>query len=366
MSLRIGVIGTGTISGIYLANLGPHADPTGPRRLDPDTMVTAVADIAPERAAARAAEFGVRALTPAQLLSDDAVDLVLNLTLPATHADVSSAAIRAGRHVYTEKPVALDVPGGRGLLDLALAHGVRIGGAPDTFLGAALQAARAIVDRGDIGEPVSGTAFMANHGHERWHPSPGFYYAPGGGPLFDMGPYYLTALISLLGPVREVTAMAGAAFAERTIAKGPDAGSTVSVTTPTHVAGVLRFAAGSIVTLVTSFDVWAHSLPNLELHGTAGSLSLGDPNTFGGPVAIAAGGAGEFTPVPIEGPFATNSRGLGITDLAASVRDGVAHRASGELTLHVLDVMESLLRAAGTGHIEPVTTTCERPAALPR
>lgn len=374
MSLRVGVVGCGVISRIYLANLGPGADPAGPRALDPDTVVTAVADLDATRAADRAAEFGVRALSVPALLADPDVDLVLNLTIPAAHAEVSRAALEAGKHVYVEKPLALDTAAGESLLALAAGRGLRIGGAPDTFLGAGLQSARALLDAGTIGTPVAATAVFANHGHESWHTAPGFYYAPGGGPLLDMGPYYLTALVSLLGPVRSVSAMSRRAFDERTVATGPLAGTTVPVTIPTHVTGLLEFAGGAVVTLLTSFDVWAHTLPRLEVHGTEGSLSLPDPNRFAGPVGVATGGAKTFTTVPsenaftdvpsVEARFTENARGLGVTELAAAVTAGRPHRASGELALHVLDVMASLLRAADSGRREELSTTCERPAPL--
>lgn len=366
MSLRVGVVGCGVISRIYLANLGPGADPAGPRALDPATVVTAVADLDATRAADRAAEFGVRALSVPALLTDPDVDLVLNLTIPAAHVEVSRAALEAGKHVYVEKPLALDTAAGESLLALAAGRGLRIGGAPDTFLGAGLQSARALVDAGTIGTPVAATAMFANHGHESWHTAPGFHYAPGGGPLLDMGPYYLTALVSLLGPVRSVSAMSRRAFDERTVATGPLAGTTVPVTIPTHVTGLLELAGGAVVTLLTSFDVWAHTVPRLEVHGTEGSLSLPDPNRFAGPVGVATGGAKTFTTVPAEGASVENARGLGVTELAAALAGGRPHRASGELAVHVLDVMASLLLAADSGRREELSTTCERPAPLTR
>ena len=351
----VGLVGCGFISEVYLENAGAS-----------DAVeVVACADAAPERARARADQFGIaRACTVEELLADPAVEVVLNLTPPDGHAPIGMAAVAAGKAVYTEKPLAVARADGRRLLDAARDRGVRVGAAPDTFLGDGLQTCRGLLDGGAIGAPVAATAFMLGHGPERWHPDPAFFYQPGGGPLFDMGPYYLTALISLLGPVRRVTGAARASFPERTIGSGPLAGQTVPVAVNTHVAGLLEFAGGPIATLVTSFDVWASQVPKLEISGGTGSLSLPDPNTFGGPVRLRGAGEKEWREVPVAPPAVDNSRGLGLFDLAAAMRADRPHRASGELAYHVLDVMHAIEEAVQSGRHVEVESTCERPAPL--
>lgn len=355
MNLRIGVVGAGNISPIYLQ---------APSRFSA-LEVTAISDLDLGRAQARADEFGVpRALPLDELLRAEDVDVVLNLTVPAAHADVSLAALEAGKHVYSEKPLGTELQAGRQVLELASRRGLRVGCAPDTFLGAGLQTARKALDDGLIGEPVAATAFMLGHGPERWHPSPDFFYQPGAGPLFDMGPYYLTALVNMLGSVRRATSSARASFAERVAGTEPD-GRRIPVNTPTHVASVLDFAAGPVATLVTSFDVWAAQVPRIEIYGTEGTLSLPDPNTFGGPVLVRRMLKDEWETLPLTHPFAENSRGIGLADLMTALRTGRRHRASGELALHVLEVMHACLQASGAGrHIE-IESRPERPEALP-
>ena len=241
---------------------------------------------------------------------------------------------------------------------------MRLGAAPDTFLGGGLQTCRQLIDEGAIGEPVAATAFMLIPGHERWHPQPDFYYQPGGGPLFDMGPYYLTALVSLLGPVRRVTGSARATFPERTISSEPRAGERIAVEVPTHLAAILDFASGPIATLVTSFDVWASKAPKLEIYGSQGSLSLPDPNTFAGPVRIRGADDEIWRVVPVTRPYTKNSRGLGLADMAAGLRGGAAHRASGDLAYHVLEVMHAVETASREGRHVAIESSCQRPAPL--
>jgi len=352
----VGVVGCGVISEIYLKNLSKDAG----------LEVVACADLDLARTRARAAQFGVaKAVSPAELLADPAIALVLNLTIPAAHGTVASAALAAGKSVYNEKPLALSREEGQRLLDVARERGLLVGGAPDTFLGGGLQTCRGLVDAGAIGEPVAATAFMLNHGPEGWHPDPAFYYQTGGGPLFDMAPYYLTALIALLGPVRRVTGSARASFPERTIGSKPKLGQTIPVEVATHVAAVLDFAGGAIATLVTSFDVWASDAPKLELYGATGSLSLPDPNTFGGPVRLRGGADKAWREVPLTHANAANSRGLGPADMARALRIGRPHRANGELAFHVLDVMHAIEEASASGRHVEIASTCERPAPLP-
>jgi predicted dehydrogenase len=353
--LRVGVVGCGTISKIYLDNC---------RRFDA-LQAVACADIDLERAQAKAAEYGIEALPVAALLADPAIELVLNLTIPQAHGEIGLAALEAGKSVYNEKPLALGREEGRRMLDLARERELLVGCAPDTFLGGGLQTCRQLIDEGAIGTPVAATAFMLGHGPEGWHPNPDFFYQPGAGPLFDMGPYYLTALISLLGPVRRVTGSARISFPERTIGSEPLRGQKIAVNTPTHVAGVLDFVSGPVATLVTSFDVWAADVPRIEIYGSEGTLGVPDPNTFRGPVRLRRAGEKEWSEVPLSHGYTDNSRGLGVADLAEALRAGRPHRASGELAYHVLDLMHAFHDASREGrHIEPAST-CERPAPLP-
>jgi predicted dehydrogenase len=354
-ALRVGLIGIGNISGQYLATL--------PRL--PEVSLVAAADIDPSRQVP-----GVRTMTPAELYAADDVDLVLNLTIPQAHAEVSLSAIAAGKHVYSEKPLALSTVEGREILSAATAAGVRVGCAPDTVLGTGTQTARRCLDEGMIGSPVAATAFMTTPGHERWHPAPEFYYQPGGGPLFDMGPYYLSALITLLGPVRRVTGLSSTPQSSRTIGRGPRAGESFPVTIPTHVAGTLEHTSGALTTLLMSFDIWEANLPRIEVYGTAGSLSVPDPNDFTGEVRVftpeAAGRPSSpgWTVVAPSAGHRNAGRGTGVADLAAAIASNTDHRANGTLAYHVLDIMESLLRAAESGTMQDITSTTDRPAPV--
>ena len=357
-ALRVGIVGAGQISGAYLGTL---------RRLS-NVEVVAVGDLDQARAEAAAATTpGARPLAVADLLAADDVDLVLNLTIPAAHGEIARAAIAAGKHVYGEKPLAVTTVEADAMLAAAAAAGagVRLGCAPDTVLGTGVQTARACLDSGEIGKPIAATAFMVTPGHERWHPAPEFYYQPGGGPLFDMGPYYLTALVTLLGPVRCVAGMAATPRATRVIGSGPRAGAEIGVAVATHVTGVLEHANGTLSTLVMSFDVWAGKLPHLEVYGTGGSLSVPDPNGFGGAVQIYRAGAEDWTSAAEAGGYRGATRGYGVSDLARALTTGTAHRANGEVAYHVLDMMESLLAAADSGHAVDVTSSCDRPPAVP-
>lgn len=349
------MVGAGRISGAYLQTLA---------RLD-GLRLTAVTDLDPDRAAQAAGVAGEGAAvvgSVAELVARADVDAVLNLTVPAAHADVALAALRAGKHVYGEKPLAADRAGAAAVLAAARAAGLRVGCAPDTVLGTGTQTARKAVDDGLIGVPVAATAFMTTPGHERWHPDPEFYYRPGGGPLLDMGPYYISALVHLLGPVVRVTGAASRPRAERVIGSGPRAGQTFPVQVDTHVTGVLEHAGGALSTLVMSFDVHGARLPRIEVHGTTASLSVPDPNHFDGPVELY--GEGDWRPLPVSAGYPDGARGIGLADLADALAAGREHRASAELAHHVLDVMLTLLDAAHDGTRRSVTTTCERPAPV--
>jgi predicted dehydrogenase len=359
-SVKVGVIGCGNISGIYLKN--------GTRQDTPfDVLdVVACADLDMARAQAKAAEYGIpHALTVADLLADPAIEIVLNLTTPNAHAAIARAALEAGKSVYNEKPLTIQREDGLALLALAAEKGLLVGGAPDTFMGAGLQTCRKVIDDGLIGKPVSAVAFMVCHGHEGWHPDPEFYYKVGGGPMFDMGPYYLTALVSLIGPVRHVMGATQITFPERTITSQPKAGTRITVEVPTHVTGLLEFETGAIGTIITSFDVWASELPLLEIHGTEGTLSVSDPNQFGGPVHVRRMGEQAWREVPLTHAHAENSRGLGVADMALALRTGSHQRASGELTYHVLDIMHAIHDSAAQGRRIVLDSGVARPEPLP-
>ena len=359
MSLKkvnVGIIGTGNISGIYL-EMGKTFEILN---------IAAVADLIPERARAQAEKYGVpRVCSVAEMLADPSIEIIINLTIPNAHGEVALAALDAGKSVYNEKPLAITRADGMRMLALAKEKNLRVGGAPDTFLGGGLQTCRKLIDDGWIGQPVAATAFMLCHGHESWHPAPEFYYKIGGGPMFDMGPYYLTALISLMGPVRRVTGSARITFPTRTITSQPLNGTVITVDTPTHVAGVLDFQNGAIATIVTSFDVWAHNMPCIEIYGTHGSLSVPDPNGFGGPVKVRRPGMDNWSEIPLSHGYARNSRSIGVADMAYALRTGRAARANGELCYHVLDIMHAVHDASREGKHVELASTCAQPAPLP-
>lgn len=355
--VKTAVVGCGNISSIYLKNCNNW-----------DILdVVACADLDLERARAQAEKFGVpQALGVAEVLADPAIELVINLTVPTAHATVGLAALRAGKSVYNEKPLAVSREEGQLLLDEARARGLLVGCAPDTFLGAGLQTCRQLVDSGAIGQPVGVTAFLGSRGPDFWHPDPEFFFKPGAGPLFDMGPYYLTALIALFGPIRRVTGAARATNPERTILSEPRRGAKIVVETPTYIASVLEFASGPIMTLVTTFDIWDRYVPLVTIYGSQGTLIAPDPNTFGGPVRLRQEGAEDGREVTLTHNHSENSRGLGVADLAYALRTGRPQRASGAMAFHVLDAMHAILEASASGrHIE-LTSTCDRPAALPQ
>lgn len=354
--LRVGVIGAGMISSQYSDTLART----------PGLDVIAVADLEPDRATALAARHpGARVCDADELVGADDVDLVLNLTLPTEHASITLAALAAGKHVYTEKPLAATVAQGHQVVAASTAAGLRVGCAPDTVLGTGIQTARALVDAGRIGSPVAATAFMTTPGHERWHADPEFYYRPGGGPLYDMGPYYLSALVHLLGPVARVSAVSSRPRGRRTIGAGPRAGESFEVEVDTHVTGALIHASGAVSTVLMSFDVWAARLPAIEVHGSAGSLSVPDPNRFDGPVEVYEPQAAGWQRARRSAGYVGAGRGVGITDLAAALTTGGPHRACAGLALHVLDVMETLTRSAQEGRALDITTPTARPEAVP-
>jgi len=359
--LGVGLIGCGNISDTYL-RLAP---------LFNGYEVRAVADLDMARAEAQAAAYGVRAESVDALLSAPDIDLAVNLTIPAAHFDVTRRVLEAGKHCYSEKPFALNLDEGRALLDLAEGRGLFLGSAPDTFLGGAHQQARALIDGGAVGRIIGGTAHVMSRGMEHWHPNPDFFFKAGAGPVLDIGPYYITNLVQLIGPVRAVSAMASASFPTRTIGSGPRAGETVPVETPTNIHALLEFESGAIVTLGASWDVRASTHPSMELYGSEGSIGVPDPNFFGGTVTLSAA---EDEAAPTEGdrhPFGVvndggraNYRGAGLADAARAIAEGRAARCSGALALHVVYVMTGILASAERRAWVEMTTTAARPQPL--
>ena len=350
----IGIIGCGNISGAYLKAMASF----------PILDIRGVADLNRALADAKAAEFNVPAKNIDELFADPKVEIIVNLTVPKAHVAVGLQALDAGKHTYSEKPLGINFAEGKKLAEAARAKGLRIGAAPDTFLGGGHQTARALIDAGAIGQPVGGTATFMCPGHERWHPNPAFYYEVGGGPMLDMGPYYITDLVNLFGPVAQVAGFAVTPRKERTITSEPRNGERIPVHVPTHVAGVMAFANGAVVQIGMSFDVAGHKHVPLEVYGTEGTLIVPDPNHFGGEVEFLKKG-GSFEPQPLTAPYADgNYRSIGVADLAHAIRSNRPHRANGSLALHVLEVMEAFHTASETGRTIAITTATERPAPL--
>ena len=352
---RVGIVGLGNISGQYLSTFADAGN----------VVVTAVADLDADRASSVAETLPeARVLSVDDLVASPEVDVVLNLTIPAAHREIAVAAIGAGKDVYGEKPLAVAFEDGRDILALATAAGTRLGSAPDTVLGTGTQTARSAIERGLVGRPIAASAVMMTPGHERWHPRPAFYYQPGGGPLLDMGPYYVSALVQLLGPVSAVTGASSALRPTRTVDTGEFAGSLIDVEVPTHVTGVLEHASGVLSTVTMSFDVTATASSHLEVHGDEGSLIVPDPNVFDGEVRLHPTRGKEWQVLPPDAGYADGSRGVGLIDFMAATAQRPA-RASGEFALHVLEIMTTLLASAEQGRRLPISTTAAAPALVP-
>ncbi|WP_368505165.1 Gfo/Idh/MocA family protein [Alkalihalophilus sp. As8PL] len=355
--VKVGIVGCGNISDIYFTNC---------KKVDA-LEVVACADLDLEKAHQAAVNYQVEHVyTVQEMLDSKDVELIIILTPPAAHASLCMDALHAGKHVYVEKPLAIKVEDGKRVLELAKEKGLLVGSAPDTFLGGGIQMCRKLIDDGWIGRPVAANAFMMGHGPEAWHPNPAFFYQEGGGPLFDMGPYYLTTLIYLLGAVKRVTASASISLRERTIKSKPLYGEKIHVHTPTHISGVLDFEEGAVATLITSFDVWGSEVPRMEIHGTEGTLSVPDPNTFGGPILLKRPGADMWEEIPILFGCTENSRGIGVGNMAMAIRENDEHRANGELALHVLEIMHGLLTASETNSHYFLESTCQKPSLVPQ
>ena len=361
--LRIGVVGCGNISDIYLRN--------APRF--PSLSYVAVCDLNPAAAAAKSAVYGIPHCTPAEMMARDDVDAILNLTVPAVHAEVSLQAIAAGKHVYSEKPLATSVEDGARVLAAADARGVRVGVAPDTFLGAGIQKALELIQGGATGRITGGIATFLSPGMEDWHPNPGFFFRDGAGPAMDMGPYYITALLNLLGPVRRLQATGAIAKPERIVtAEGPMTGQAVKVETFTTLNALLSFESGAEIVLMTSWDVPLHTLPHIELYGTEGTIRVPDPDSFGGQVELSTkAGTWEASSVdeaPLGIPnddsiwgFFANYRGVGLAEMAVAIQEGRPHRASGAMGLHALAIMRGIVESARSGK----AVTIDQPFLMP-
>lgn len=370
-ALGVGIIGCGTISGIYMQNMSRF----------PGLALVACADIRADAAQAAAAKHGASARSIDALLNSPDVDIVVNLTIPVAHFAVSRAAVRAGKHVFGEKPLCIEPEQGHELVAEAERRSVKLGCAPDTFLGPGGRLAREVIDCGRIGSVLSGTCFLMSHGMEHWHPDPEFYFKPGGGPILDMAPYYLAALVNLIGPIASVQARTSTGFAERIVsAEGPRKGHAIKVETPTTVMALVRFVSGADIVLAMSWDVWKHGHQPIELYGTEGSLRVPDPNFFGGVVEYTERGGDWICLDCADRPFGkpnwrspawaasmpdrANYRCLGVAELAHAVTRGTPHRSSGALASHVLDAMHAILRAGEQGGEVEVTSRVERPAAF--
>jgi predicted dehydrogenase len=369
--LGVGIIGCGNISTIYMRNMPSFRE----------LRLIACADLRGEVAQAQAAEFGIEAMSIDALLARPDIQIVVNLTTPNAHFAVSHAALSAGKHVFGEKPITVTANDAATLVSEATRRGLKLGCAPDTFLGAGGRLARELVDSGRIGKVLSGTCFLMSHGMEHWHPDPTFFYKPGGGPILDMGPYYLAALVNLLGPVASVQGRASSGFATRLVtSKGPMNGKTIDVETPTTVMSLLHFESGADIIFTMSWDVWKHGHPPIELYGTEGSLRVPDPNFFGGTVQYTEKGSDWISVAANDRPFGkpnwraaswaehmpsqANYRCLGIAELASAVLHGTPHRASGALASHALEVKHAILKASVEGGEIKLGSRVDRPAAL--
>jgi len=354
---NIGFVGCGDISGIYLENI---------TNLYKDLFITGVCDLIPERSEKAAKEFGIKKVYKDmhELFADPEIDIVLNLTRPYEHYDVSIAALNAGKHLYTEKPLGASFDEAEKIMALAKEKNLYVGGAPDTFLGAGIQTCRKLIDDGVIGEVFGASAYMVCRGHETWHPDPEFYYKYGGGPMLDMGPYYLTALVSMLGAVKTVTGMTKISLGERLITSQPKNGTVIKVDVPTYVTGIMNFKSGAIGTIFTTFDVHTAQVPRIEIYGSEGTLCVPDPNFFEGPVRLYAAGDDKFVEEKLLFEYPENSRGLGLADMAKAIESNRKARASGELLIHVNEIMAGFHKASDMQTFIEMQTTVERPEPM--
>ncbi|MCK5812158.1 MAG: Gfo/Idh/MocA family oxidoreductase [Clostridiales bacterium] len=345
---NIGIIGCGSISHIYITNLSSMFE---------NTNVYAICDLDDSKTKDISEKYGIKKImTFEEMLKDEKIDLILNLTTPDAHYSICKAALLAGKHTYVEKPLSLTYENANELVLIAASKNLLLGSAPDTFLGAGITKCQQIINEGIIGEPIAATAYMMCHGHESWHPSPDFYYQPGGGPMFDMGPYYLTALINLVGPVKKVMGMTKKSFKKRTITSKEKNGEIIDVNVMTHVNGIMSFENGAIGNIIMSFDVWGHHLPRIEIHGTKGSLQVPDPNTFDGEILLKIG-QGDFEKIDYALPYSENSRGVGISELINCIDKEIIPKCDGNKAAHVVELMEGFHKSAIEQKVITVNST---------
>ncbi len=356
-TVKIAMIGVGDISGIYLKNITETFS---------EIELIGVCDLIREKAERAKESFNVPKIydTMHDAFADPMVDIVLNLTRPYEHFEVSKAALEAGKHVYSEKPLAATFEEGKILAEMAQERNLFLGGAPDTFLGAGIQTCRKLIDDGYLGDVVGAAAFMICHGHETWHPDPEFYYKHGGGPMLDMGPYYVTALINLLGGVKGVTGVTKTYFPQRTITSEPKRGTVINVDVPTYITGILDFDSGATATLFTTFDVHYKEQARFEVYGSKGTLIVPDPNHFGGPIKLFRPEDGEYKDMPLLFDYKENSRALGLADMAKALMSGRPARTSHKQTLHVLDVMTAFERSSKAKAYVALETSFTREAPM--
>ncbi len=351
---KVGILGCGNIAPAYVTGCRPYSI----------VDVVACADLNEERAKQFAHEYGLQAQTIDELLADSDIDIIINLTIPSVHAEVSLNILNAGKHVYSEKPLAINRDDGQKILGNAVEQGLRVGCAPDTFLGGGLQTCRKLLDDGAIGRPFAAKAFMASHGPESWHPNPAFFYQTGGGPMLDMGPYYITALVNFFGAVSYLSASTSRSLDERIAGHESIRGQKIPVEINTYSAGLLNFASGVTATMMISFDVWKHHLPIIEIYGTDGTLSVPDPNTFGGTVKLWTADRQEEYEVALTHSDEVR-RGIGVAEMAHAIATNCPHRASGELANHVLDVMLAFDESSIEHQFIQMRSHIDRPDALP-
>ncbi|MDL2402842.1 Gfo/Idh/MocA family protein [Rhizobium mayense] len=360
--MKVGIVGAGNISATYVATL----------HMFDFIRVKSIYDLYEGPAQKLAAQFGLQAVSLDAMLADPEIGLIINLTTPVSHYSISKKALLAGKHVYSEKPLGISMAEAEELMSIARASDLRLGCAPDTFLGGGHQLTRRLFDEGRIGKAVSATAMLLLPGHEHWHPNPAFFYGRGGGPMLDVGPYYVTNLIALLGPVREVFGAAKITRIERAVKTDPRRGETIKVLVPTHLTGVMEFHSGATITIATSFDVIKHKHNQIEIYGSEGSMVTPDPNNFSGKVEIFRDGGEAWEEIPVDHPYTEGVpghlglRGLGAAEMVDSLRAGRQHRVSSELAFHALEVMTAFERSAQSRKVVAIYSSCGRPDPIPR